>query len=414
MKAEKMVCSFRLIEIVLALSTLFFCDAFFATPWGSGCAHCSCNTKQSTHEQLRQSSSILRMGISPISAADGCLSPKFAVNVAKKTSPSVAMVIPRGIRNSTARGTAFVIDLAGSETDAELGTYLLTSAHVVPPGWSIAVSFPNSERLPDRDDVSNVNEVNATVVHRDTALDLALMRIPSTQHESLPIRDSKEEVDVGSILLACGYPRGLTVVDETASRPPTLSPPALTCGIACGIARGFPDVPPAFLSGPQFANGTNLATYVVTDAALAPGMSGGPLMDIDGTVCGINTLLRTDMGGLGNYAVSAKTIRLFLREYADSVSADRISNEEALDPISFRLWLYNDNFNKKERVSKILRNVAKVDGDIAATKIMMEAHRKGKGLVREFSGQDKIEANEMLVSLRDEDILVEIESIWSN
>ena len=74
---------------------------------------------------------------------------------------------------------------------------------------------------------------------------------------------------------------------------------------------------------------------------------------------------------------------------------------------TYRVMLYNDRFNKRARVQDLLQNVAKLN-ETESNRIMMEAHTGGRGVVREFLGDD-VEAKELCGALRKEDLLVEVE-----
>lgn len=298
----------------------------------------------------------------------------IGIQVARLVQPSVALVTGIGVRNSTARGSGFVIDLDRSDDYI----YLLTAAHVVSPGTRIEISFSCSgnSRRP------------ATVIGRNNTLDLALIRVDRLSGDPKGLVISSETPEVGSIAFAHGYP---------ASR---MRGPAMTCGIVCGIADGL-GMPDEFMAKGITTSGEDVATsFVVTDAAMSGGMSGGPLVNMEGTVLGVNALIRPDLRALGNYAVSADEIR----SYMQNVS---FSNTNLLEESrGYRVILFNDRMNKMKRVAQVLRDVAMLEDD-DATKVMMEAHTTGRGTVREFSGRQN--ADELCQSLRKEDILVEVE-----
>ena len=89
-----------------------------------------------------------------------------SINIANKVHPSVALVIPIGVRNMTSRGSGFVID--GKEFNLDepnLSTYLITAAHVAAPGYDIELTFGTDKTIA------------AVVVHRNQTLDLALLKI---------------------------------------------------------------------------------------------------------------------------------------------------------------------------------------------------------------------------------------------
>src|SRR6185369_12560947 len=103
---------------------------------------------------------------------------------------------------------------------------------------------------------------------RDTATDLAVLKIPAHGLTPVVFGDSKS-VKQGQLVLAFGSPLGLGNT--------------MTMGVVSAVARQLdPD---------------DVAAYVQTDAPINPGSSGGPLVDLDGRVVGINTLTLTKSGG---------------------------------------------------------------------------------------------------------------------
>jgi S1-C subfamily serine protease len=334
--------------------------------------------------------------------------------VVSKVQPSVALVTPMGVRNMKTRGSGFVIDLFDSTTTTMTPTaedttkdytYLITAAHVAAPGYDIGLSFPPHDMI----------ERKATVMARNQTLDLALLRISSSSSSSSSAFHSlslaSELPLVGTTTYAHGYP---------ASR---LRGPATTTGIVCGIADGL-GIPDDTGSNektntnatqqqqPQrrnqlFFGGVNdTTTFVVTDAAMAGGMSGGPLTDSHGIVLGVNALIRPDLRALGNYAVSAQEVRTFLTSYLETNNNNNNSNEQQSSGQQYQVLLFNDPMNKKQRVASVLEGVAKMNTE-TANKVMMQAHTTGNGIIQSF--QDRSEAEELCQALKKEDLLVEVQ-----
>jgi S1-C subfamily serine protease len=334
------------------------------------------------------------------------------VELARSVHPSVALVTPIGVRNMKTRGSGFVVlPHNTSSRDSDTRTYLITAAHVAAPGYEIGLAFPST---------SNTT-IKATVVRRNQTLDLALLRIEHQPHIT-PLKIASQLPPVGTTAFAHGYP---------ATR---LQGPAMTKGIVCGIAEG--------LGMPQevdYWSNANTTTapsspfddtiFVVTDAAMSGGMSGGPLTDSQGQVIGVNALIRPDLRALGNYAVSSHELSSFLNAMAKETMDD-------LAPQStFQLLLFNDPMNKKvriefvflencsrdlkhfnknrfpqcniskERVSNLLQTIANLDTEKAMT-AMMQAHTTGTGLIAQFD--NKAQAEELCQALRKEDLLVEV------
>lgn len=128
----------------------------------------------------------------------------------------------------------------------------------------------------------------ADVVGDDPFTDLAVLRLsPSRAHPALALGDSNA-LRVGEFVLAVGAPFGLART--------------VTLGIVGALGRT--------LLGPE---GRSIEGVIQTDAQLNPGNSGGPLVDVDGRVVGINTAMHPGGSGLC-FAVPANTARTVLEE----------------------------------------------------------------------------------------------------
>jgi S1-C subfamily serine protease len=168
-----------------------------------------------------------------------------------RTDPSPFDVYA-GTQPSESTGSGFVIDEEG---------LILTNAHVVEAATEIQVTFSDS------------HTVSATPVGKDVDTDLALLRVPSEGEDLQPLElGDSSTVQVGDPTVAIGNPFGL---ERT-----------LTTGVVSALQRR--------LTAPS---GFAIDDVIQTDAALNPGNSGGPLLDADGRVIGINSQIAT--GGAG-------------------------------------------------------------------------------------------------------------------
>jgi serine protease Do len=133
--------------------------------------------------------------------------------------------------------------------------YILTNEHVV--GRSVAVKV----LLEDK------REMSAEVIGVDKQTDLALLKIAAG--ESLPAATfgNSDEVEVGEWVIAVGNPFGF---DRTVS-----------FGIVSGKGRVISDLP---------SETPLLNNFIQTDAAIDPGSSGGPLVNLRGEIIGINSM----------------------------------------------------------------------------------------------------------------------------
>lgn len=147
--------------------------------------------------------------------------------------------VPRGV------GSGFFISADG---------YLLTNHHVVADATDIFVTLTDGR------------EFKAKVIGSDQRTDVALLKIEAKGMVSLPIGSTKS-LRKGQWVMAIGSPFGL---EST-----------VTSGIISALGRETGDYLP----------------FIQTDVAVNPGNSGGPLLNLDGEVVGINAQIISRSGG---------------------------------------------------------------------------------------------------------------------
>jgi len=152
-------------------------------------------------------------------------------------------------------GEGEVVEGAGSGFVLSSDGFVVTNSHVVGGATEIFVDFANG------------NSLAAEIVGRDAAADLAVLKVDA---EALPTVElgSSEEVAVGDAVVAIGNALGLR------------GTPSVTSGIVSALDRTVPT-----------ECNNNLESAIQTDAAINRGNSGGPLVDAEGRVIGINTAI---------------------------------------------------------------------------------------------------------------------------
>jgi len=126
-------------------------------------------------------------------------------------------------------------------------------------------------------------KLNAKVLHRNPRLDLALLKVEAEQLKALPVGDSSQ-LRVGEWVFAIGHPWGQRWV--------------MTAGIASRIR--------------SVKLADDLTTqYIQSDVGLAPGNSGGPMLNADGQVVGINAMI---FGGDLSVAIPSDVVKAWLAE----------------------------------------------------------------------------------------------------
>src|SRR5688572_5772001 len=145
--------------------------------------------------------------------------------------------------------------------------YIVTNNHVVDGADDITVTLNNKKSF------------KAKLIASDPSSDLAVIKIDA---KSLPflLYANSDEVKVGQWVLAVGYPLTL----ETT----------VTAGIVSAKGRTL-DINRRQSDSP-------VESFIQTDAAVNPGNSGGPLINTDGKLIGINSAIASPTGAYAGYS----------------------------------------------------------------------------------------------------------------
>ncbi len=173
-----------------------------------------------------------------------------------------------GLQQGTAEGsgTGFIVDSNG---------YILTNAHVVEDSSSSQITV----------DLYDGTEKEGTVLWSDSSLDRAIVKIDATGLQAVEIGDS-DDVKIGDYALAIGNPLG-----KDFER-------SVTQGIISGLNRS--------ITTTDGSTTNNMEGLIQTDASINSGNSGGPLIDSEGKVIGINSAKASSAEGLG-FAIPINT-----------------------------------------------------------------------------------------------------------
>jgi len=187
-------------------------------------------------------------------------------------SPAVVEIIVKtqttgfGAFSTEGQGSGFMVDKEG---------HILTNNHVVEDATDVQVVFANG------------NTEQATILGTDSKDDLALIKVDAAAVADvvpLTLADSTN-VQPGQLAIAIGSPYGLTN--------------SITTGIVSGLNRSV--------------EGSALTGMIQTDATIQPGNSGGPLLNSNGEVIGINTAIEGEGTGIG-FAVPSSVAKAVLDE----------------------------------------------------------------------------------------------------
>jgi len=187
-----------------------------------------------------------RGGINPFQ--DLCSDPFFRqflgdqCNIPQKT-PS-----QKTVTQQVAAGTGFFVNSNG---------LILTNNHVVDITGAALTVITNSGK-----------KYTATILSKDAAQDIALLKVQGSGFPFLPLADS-DKAQIGQTVVAIG--NALGQFSNTVSK-----------GVISGLARSI-------VAGDGTGSSEKLDQVIQTDAAINPGNSGGPLLNLSGQVVGVNT-----------------------------------------------------------------------------------------------------------------------------
>jgi serine protease Do len=188
--------------------------------------------------------------------------------LAERVKPSVVQVRSGGRGNGT--GVIWRADGA-----------IITNDHVVAhAGEKVQVALADGRSF------------DATVTARAPELDLALLAVPAQDLPALPAADSRA-LRIGELVFAVGHPWG--------------QPWVVTAGIVSGLGEA--------------ERGDQRMPYIRSDVRLAPGNSGGPLLNACGEVVGINAMI---FGGDLAVAIPSHVATMWVAEGAGKPGAGRV------------------------------------------------------------------------------------------
>ncbi|WP_418982768.1 Do family serine endopeptidase [Alistipes sp.] len=161
--------------------------------------------------------------------------------------------------------------------------YVVTNNHVVDGATKLRVKLNDGRKF------------DAKLIGKDSATDLALLKIEATELPTLPF-GSSDALRLGEWVLAIGSPFDLQST--------------ITAGIVSAKARQLGVIP----------NDFSIESFIQTDAAVNPGNSGGALVNTHGELVGINTLIKSQTGSYVGYSFAipesiVRKVVVDLKEY---------------------------------------------------------------------------------------------------
>jgi Do/DeqQ family serine protease len=195
--------------------------------------------------------------------------------VVKKVAPAVVNVYASRVetapRNPLFDDPIFQRFFGGGGGEGQRVQKALGSGVLVDPSGLVVTNYHVIENMTDvRVALSDRREFDAEIALRDPRTDLAVLRIKGGDNFPVLELGDSDALEVGDFVIAIGDPFG---VGQT-----------VTQGIVSALAR-------------TQIGASDYGFFIQTDAAINPGNSGGALVDLDGRLIGINSMMYSRSGG---------------------------------------------------------------------------------------------------------------------
>lgn len=213
-------------------------------------------------------------------------STNVATAVAMKAMPSVVGITTSGqvinpffgTIETEGTGSGIIIDKSG---------YILTNAHVVTMNGQI-VKKPQVL-------LNDGNSVEGETIWSDSTIDIAIVKVKTDSAIQPATLGDSDKLQIGEPAIAIGNP-----IDMTYQR-------SVTQGIISGLNRYVG----------QVEGGGYMTGLIQTDASINGGNSGGPLLNQEGEVVGINTVKLSKAEGLG-FSIPINSVKQIIKQVIET------------------------------------------------------------------------------------------------
>ena len=195
---------------------------------------------------------------------------RTVVQVANEVSDAVVQIKVKKHKATIVNGRKRPPFNSGSGFIISTDGFIVTNSHVINNAKSIEVVLQDGRILA------------GNIIGDDPATDIAVLQVDAVNLTPLKFGDS-DQLQVGQLAIAIGNPYGFQY--------------SLTAGVVSALGRTL-----------RSESGRLIDDVIQTDAALNPGNSGGPLVDSQGRVIGVNTAVILPAQGLC-FAVASNLVR---------------------------------------------------------------------------------------------------------
>jgi serine protease Do len=245
--------------------------------------------------------------------------------------------------------------------------YIITNNHVVEDATKIKVSLAAGE------------EFTAKVIGTDPVSDIAVIKIDGGKDFPYARIGNSKAMKVGDWVIAIGSPFGL---EQT-----------VTAGIISTTGRTFKDG-----GGPSGYSYLN--DYLQTDAAINRGNSGGPLVNMNAEVVGINSFISTTSGASAGVGFAVPS-HLFTKVYNQILQSGKVSRGwvgVSMNGLPFTPAMA-DFFGVKQGAGVLITQLVDENGEASETGPAAKAGVKPEDVVIEFDGQKILDTQDFRLAV---------------
>ncbi|OQX51059.1 hypothetical protein B5M47_02070 [candidate division CPR3 bacterium 4484_211] len=211
------------------------------------------------------------------------------IDVVDKTSPSVVSVLEKQVSFDWWRGPVL--------SESSIGTGFAVDKDLIVTNRHVVADTSAEYTVVDKDG----KRYSTVKIYRDSLNDLAIIRIEGGNFAGLDLGDS-DSIKVGQTVVAIGNALGR--FSNTVTK-----------GVISGIGRGI-------TASSGLGQYQRLEDVFQTDAALNPGNSGGPLLNLAGQVIGVNVAVGEGTENIG-FAIPSKYVRELMDNFRQNKKISR-------------------------------------------------------------------------------------------
>ena len=224
---------------------------------------------------------------------------KTAAQVVNETRPAAFLVVNDKGGGTGGRGSGWVWDAGRG--------LIVTNAHVTngaasEDAYSVASGDKLTIEIGSEIGVGGEGSRGARLKGEALCEDIAVLQVDDKAGLRTLPRANQKDLEIGDEVVAVGYPSTKNLTEGQSSQEADLTG---NTGVISTVQTTFQAIPGEGFDDPSVGPYNNV---ILTDTVINQGNSGGPLVNLEGKLVGMNSAIRTDVQGQ-NYAIGVDRIK---------------------------------------------------------------------------------------------------------